>query len=103
TDVSAVSIVQSSPLLDHSVSLGGTYSSNLMIGNVRASLVGGSLSATEASLSALDDALLTAKSDLAARTVSQVFPSSGLGIGASIAFNAMAGSALSEAELGVTA
>jgi len=71
-----------------------------LIGNVRATISGGVLSATEATVVAVDNSILNAKSDLAARTASEVFPSSGFAVGASIAYNAAAGAGLSETSIG---
>jgi len=51
-----------------SLSLSGTYASNILSGNVQTTLSGGSLTAQSASVSANDDAIAVVKADLSAKT-----------------------------------
>jgi hypothetical protein len=92
TDAVAFSAISSGG----SVSIAGSYASNLLSGNVRNTISGGSLAATNASVTAEDEATAMVKTGLSASTqnFSAASSSTSFSFGASIAFNMIGGAAL---------
>jgi hypothetical protein len=78
------------------LSVAGSYASNLIEGHVRATTSTGSIAATEASVLAKDEATAMVKTGLAAQTSNYATAnnSSGFSLGTAIAFNAIGGSGL---------